>query len=148
MAQLLSLARRERADLIAAPIGAFESETQAVFEKTRPRYAHTILYAMAGMLVLSLVLMSVVKLDRVVSATGRILPSQGSFFVQPLDRAIVTSIQAHPGDVVKKGQVLATLDPTCAMADLTSLQQKAASDAALVARLKAEQDGRAYAPDP
>ncbi len=148
MAQLLSLAPRARADLIAAPIGAFESETQAVFEKTRPRYAHAILYTLAGMLVVSLVLMSVVKLDRVVDATGRILPSQGSFFVQPLDRAIVTSIQAHPGDVVKKGQVLATLDPTFAEADLKSLQQKAASDLALVARLKAEQDGKAYVADP
>ncbi|HTX50863.1 MAG TPA: HlyD family type I secretion periplasmic adaptor subunit, partial [Caulobacteraceae bacterium] len=125
-----------------------ESETQAVFEKTRPRFAHGILYALAGMLVISLVLMSVVKLDRVVNAQGRIMPSQGSFFVQPLDRAIVTSIQVHTGDVVKKGQVLATLDPTFAEADLKTLQQKASTDAALVARLTAEQDGRTYAVDP
>ena len=112
MAQLLSLARRVPADSLAAPIGAFESETQAVFEKVKPRHSHAILYALAGMFVLSLVLMSVVKLDRVVNSIGRIMPSQGSFFVQPLDRAIVTSIQVHTGDVVKKGQVLATLDPT------------------------------------
>jgi hypothetical protein len=70
MAQLLSLAPRARADLLAAPISAFESETQAVFEKTRPRFAHGILYAIAAMLVVSLALMSVVKLDRVVNAVG------------------------------------------------------------------------------
>src|SRR5579863_2378900 len=148
MAQLPSLAPRKRTDLIAGPISAFESETQAVFQKTRPHSEHAILHVLAAMLVIVLVLMSVVRLDRVVTAAGRILPSQGSFFVQPLDRAIVTSILVHAGDVVKKGQVLATLDPTFAQADLKNLQQKEASDAALVARLKAEQDGKPYVVDP
>jgi len=148
MAQLLSLVRRDRVDLIAEPISAFESETQAVFLKTKPRSEHAILWVLAAMLVLSLVLMSVVRLDRVVNSTGRILPSQGSFFVQPLDKAIVTSILVHAGDVVKKGQVLATLDPTFAEADLRSLQEKKSSDSALVARLKAEQNGAAFVVDP
>lgn len=148
MPQSLSSARRERADLIAAPISAFESETQAVIQKTTPYSEHAILHVLAGMIVLALALMSVIKLDRVVSATGRILPSQGSFFVQPLDRAIVTSLQAHAGDVVKKGQVLATLDPTFAQADLKNLEQKRASSAALVDRLKAEEAGKPYVADP
>jgi HlyD family type I secretion membrane fusion protein len=142
------LTRRERADPIAAPIGAFESETQAMFERTRPTNERAILYLLGGAVVLAVVLMSVVKLDRVVSASGRITPSAGLFYVQPLDRAIVTSIVAHAGDVVKKGQVLATLDPTFAAADLKNLQQKAASDTALVARLEAEQAGRPYVVDP
>src|SRR5580704_15491408 len=68
MAQSLSFVRRERADLIAAPISAFESETQAVIQRTTPYSEHAILYVLTGMIVLSLILMSVVKLDRVVSA--------------------------------------------------------------------------------
>ena len=148
MAKSLSLARRERADLIAAPISAFESETQAVIQRTSPYSEHAILHVLAGMVVLALVLMSVVKLDRVVNSPGRILPSAGALFVQPLDRAIVTGILAHTGDVVKKGQVLATLDPTFAQADLNDMQQKRASGEALVARLKAEQAGRNYVADP
>lgn len=148
MAQLPLLARRGRTDLIAAPISAFESETQAVIQKTSPYSQHAIMHVLLGMVVLALALMSVVKLDRVVTGAGRILPSQGSFFVQPLDRAIVTSILAHPGDVVRKGQVLARLDPTFAQADLRDLQQKAASAQALVARLKAEQAGKTYVADP
>ena len=148
MAQLPTLDRLSRGDLIAAPISAFESDTQAVILKTSPYSQHAILHVMGGMIVLVLALMCFVKLDRVVNSAGRILPTQGSFFVQPLDRAIVTAILAHPGDVVRKGQVLATLDPTFAQADLRDLQQKQASEEALVARLKAEQAGKPYVADP
>jgi len=51
----------------------------------------------------------------------------------------------HPGDIVRKGQTLATLDPTFATADFKQLEAKRASAAALVDRLEAEQDGRPYA---
>lgn len=148
MAKSLSSARRARADLIAAPISAFESETQAVIQRTTPYSEHAILHVLAAIVVLSVVLMSVVKLDRVVNGPGRILPSQGSLFVQPMDRAIVTGILAHTGDVVKKGQVLATLDPTFAQADLRDMEQKRESGQALVARLRAEQTGKPYVADP
>ena len=146
--QSLSSARRERADPLAAPISAFESETQAVILSTSPSSERAILYVIMAMVVVALALMAVVKLDRVVSGAGRVLPTQGSLFVQPLDRAIVTGIVAHAGDVVSKGQVLATLDPTFAQADLKDLQQRKASAEAMVARLKAENDNRPYVVDP
>ena len=148
MAPLQSSARRARSDLVTAPISAFESETQAVIEDTAPAHERMILYVIAGMVFVLAVFMSVVKLDKVVTGTGRILPTQGAIFVQPLDRAIVTGLVAHAGDVVKKGAVLATLDPTFAQADLKDLEQKRVSGEALVARLKAEQAGQAYVADP
>src|SRR5947209_20004263 len=118
MEQSLTLIRRKRTDALQAPISAFESDTQAVIEATAPFKERGIMYVIAAMVALSLILMCVIKLDRVVSGSGRILPMQGSLFVQPLDRAIVTGIVAHTGDVVRRGQVLATLDPTFAQADL------------------------------
>ena len=148
MANLLSLSRRPPTDLIAAPISAFESETQAVIQRTSPYSEHVILHVIAAIILVTLLAMSVIRLDRVVSGTGRILPAGGSLFVQPLDKAIVTGILVRNGDVVRKGQVLATLDPTFAAADLKDLQQKLASSDALVARLKAEQEGRAFTADP
>ena len=148
MARTSSLIRRPPADLIAAPISAFESETQAVIQRATPYSEHAIMHVLVGMVVLVLLLMSVVKLDRVVTSTGKILPSRGSMFVQPLDRAIVTAILVHTGDVVKKGQPLATLDPTFAAADLKDLEQKQASSAALVARLGAERAGRPFSANP
>jgi HlyD family type I secretion membrane fusion protein len=148
MAQLPSFTRRPPSDLITAPISAFESETQAVIQKAAPGNEQAIMHVLVGMIVLALALMSVVKLDRVVTGAGRVLPSQGSLFVQPLDRAIVTGILVRAGDEVKKGQVLATLDPTFALADLKDLQHKKDSAEALVARLRAEQAGQPYSIDP
>jgi HlyD family type I secretion membrane fusion protein len=148
MEQSLTLIRRGRTDLLQAPISAFESETQAVIQTTSPFSERAILYVLAGMLVLAVILMSVVKLDRVVSGSGRILPTQGSLFVQPLDRSIVTRIAVRSGDVVRKGQLLATLDPTFALADLRDLQQKKAAAESLVARLLAEKDGQPYLGNP
>ena len=95
MAQFLTLARPPRRDLLAAPISAFESETQEVIQATTPYSERTILHVLAVMVVLAVILMSVVKLDRVVSGQGRITASQGTFFVQPLNRAIVTGIKVR-----------------------------------------------------
>lgn len=142
---LPSLSPRRSVEPLTGVIGAFESETQAVIRQTTPYSQHAILHAVAAMIVITLVLMCVVRLDRVVTSDGEILPAGGSLFVQPLDRAIISAILVHPGDVVKKGQALADLDPTFATADFTQLQQKLDSDRALVARLEAEQAGLPYA---
>jgi hemolysin D len=144
MPPLPSLARRERDDAHGALISAFESETASVIARTTPRFEHVTIYVIVAMILLLVGLMSVVKLDRVVTSAGRIVPTQGTLFVQALDKAIVKNIQVKVGDVVKKGQILATLDPTFAGADLAQLQQKMASDKAEVARLEAEQSGKPY----
>ncbi len=144
MPRLPSLIRPVPRDLLAAPISAFESETQAVILRTSPYSEHAILHVLVGMVVLALVLMSVVKLDRVVTSGGTLMPTQGTLFLQPFDRAIVREIKVHTGDVVKAGQVLAELDPTFAQADLKQLQDHFATVSAQVARLEAELAGTPY----
>jgi HlyD family type I secretion membrane fusion protein len=145
MPPLPSLIRRKPGqDLLAGPISAFESETQAVFLRTAPYSEHAILHVIAGTIVLAVVLMAVVKLDRVVTSAGQLVPTRGTLFVQPLDRSIVRQIKVHTGDVVKAGQVLAELDPTFAQADVTQYQLHLASATALVTRLEDELAGRPY----
>jgi hemolysin D len=135
---------RRRAVVVSDVVGAFESDTAAVFLKTAPMNEHIILYVLAAMLALSIVLAAVVKLDRVVNSVGRVVTSAGSLYVSPFDTGIVREVRVKVGDVVKKGQVLATLDPTFTHADLVQLQQKTASDEAAVARLQAELAGQPY----
>ncbi len=146
MPPLPSLIRRPVEDNLSGPISAFESETQAVIQRTSPYSEHAVLHVVTGIIVLSLLLMSVVKLDRVVTSTGRIITTEGSLFVQPLDRSIVRNIDVSMGDVVTKGQVLARLDPTFATADLTQLTQKMESAQALADRLTAERASQPYEP--
>jgi HlyD family type I secretion membrane fusion protein len=134
------------ADHLPALVSAFESETQAVIARTAPYSDRAILHGVALLVLLALVLMGVLKVDKVVTGTGRIAPSSGSLYVSPFDHATVREILVRVGDVVRKGQVLATLDPTFAGADAANLENKRASDAALVGRLEAEQAGLPYAP--
>ncbi len=135
---------RRRTDVVGDVVGAFESETAAVFLRTAPANEHMILYALAAILVISIGLCAVVKLDRVVTSVGRVVPAGGALYVSPFDTGIVRQVLVKAGDVVRQGQVLATLDPTFTSADLKQLQQKLASNEAQVARLEAELAGRPY----
>lgn len=139
-------ALRRKPDVVGEVVGAFESETAAVFLRTAPVREHVILYALVTILFASVGLAAVVKLDRVITGTGRIAPVGGSLYVSPFDAGIVRQVRVKAGDVVKKGQPLATLDPTFTRADLQQLQQKLASDEAAVARLEAELAGSPYRP--
>jgi HlyD family type I secretion membrane fusion protein len=131
-------------DAVGELVGAFESETAAVFLRTAPVNEHVILYVLAAMLVFAVALMSVVKLDRVVTSVGRVVTSGGSLYVSPFDTGIVREVLVKPGDVVHKGQPLATLDPTFTRADLLQLQEKLSSDEAAVRRLEAELAGQPF----
>jgi hemolysin D len=146
MSALLPRSRKPASDNLPALIGAFESETQAVIARTAPYSERAILHGVAILVVVAVVLMCLLKLDRVVVATGRVVPTAGALYIQTLDRAMVRSIAVRVGDVVRRGQVLAVLDPTFAGADAATLENKRASDAALVARLEAEQAARPYVP--
>jgi HlyD family type I secretion membrane fusion protein len=146
---LVALFRRKGPDdLLAGPISAFESETQAVFVRTTPYSEHAIMHGMVFMVVLVLILMAVVKLDMIVAGTGVVVPTDGNLYVQPLATAIIKDIKVHKGDVVKKGQVLAQLDPTFAQADVDQAREHLALDIALVARLEAEQADKPYVAGP
>jgi len=133
-----------REDAVGELLGAFESETAAVLLRTAPRSEHIVLYVLAAMLILAMALMAVVKLDRVVTSVGRVVTSGGSLYVSPFDTGIVREVLVKPGDVVRKGQPLATLDPTFTRADLLQLQQKLSSDQAAVNRLEMELSGKPY----
>jgi hemolysin D len=150
MPSVPSLFRRpgRQLDLLSAPISAFESETQAVIVRTSPYSEHAITHVLIGIVLLSLVLMSIAKLDRVVTSEGMIVSTKGTIPIQPLDRAIVRDIKVRVGEVVKKGQVLAELDPTFAQADVKQLQDHLAFDTAQSTRLQAELDGVPYTGGP
>lgn len=142
-----ALVPRRPSDLVAAPISAFESEVAAVVVRTSPYSEHAILHAFAGVLAVMAILLAVVKVDEVVTSTGGDIEStEGPLYVQPYALGIVHQMMVKVGDIVKKGQVLATLDPTFAAADETQAREHLASDQAMIDRLDAEAADKPYLP--
>jgi hemolysin D len=92
-----------------------------------PREARITLYVLVAALVSFLLWAIFSKLDRVVVAHGRLVTPMSNILVQPLETSLVQSIDVHVGQIVKKGQSLATLDPTFAQADESQLRKQLSS---------------------
>jgi hemolysin D len=120
----------------------FLPDADEIERRPLPRLARTTLYALASMLVIFLIWATFFKVDRVVVAHGRIITPLPDIVVQPLETAIIQSIDVQVGQVVKKGQKLATLDSTFAEADQAELKSHIESLDNQTERLKAELAGK------
>ena len=97
-----------------------------------------------GMFLVTLLVMSIVKVDKVVVGAGRITTATPPILLQPLDRGIIRELKVRAGDVVRKGELLATLDPTFARADLASLSTQQRLLVSQITRLEAELEGKPF----
>jgi membrane fusion protein, hemolysin D len=143
----LQISLRSSRETAQAPLRTFESATAEVIAMPERVPQRATIYVLAAFIVAVLAFISFIKIDRLVKASGRLMPIAGTLTVQPLEKAIINRVLVSVGDVVKKGQVLATCDPTFAQADLTQLQQKIASLQAQLRRMRAESVGEAL-PEP
>ena len=75
---------------------------------------------------------------------GVAISKAATILVQPLETAIVRSIEVREGQQVKAGEVLAKLDPTFAAADLGALTAQVSSLEAEVARIQAEAENKPF----
>ncbi len=125
----------------------FNSPSAALVAMPPSALARYMVWVVASMAVVMMIVMGTFPLDRVVSTPGELVSTAPTLLVQPLDPAIVTSIDVKEGEVVHKGQVLAHLDPTLSGADLTNLQEQTQAYKAQIARLEAMASGSDYVPD-
>ncbi|WP_172123500.1 MULTISPECIES: HlyD family type I secretion periplasmic adaptor subunit [unclassified Devosia] len=130
----------------APAIRDFQTDAIALEERRPPITARLTLYLVATAIGAGVFWASVSRIDQIVVAPGKLTTSQPTLVVQPFETSIVQSIAVKPGDVVRKGQLLATLDPTFADADASQLQAKLAGFVAQIARMEAELSGAVYAP--
>ncbi|MDX8456004.1 HlyD family type I secretion periplasmic adaptor subunit [Mesorhizobium sp. VK9D] len=122
-----------------AAIRQFQSETDAIREAPEPRWAKLTVFALAALLAAVIVVMVCTQVDRVItSQSGRIVSTRDVSVFQALDPSIIRSIDVREGERVKNGQILATLDPTFAAADVEQLRLQIASLEAQIARIEAE----------
>lgn len=125
----------------------FHSPTTALINLPPTATAQYIIWLIGGLFTASLIAAAVFPLNRVVSTPGRLVSVERTVIVQPLETAIVRSIDVQIGDFVHKGQVIAHLDPTISGADITNSRAQRDAYQATVDRLKAEAAGTDYKVD-
>jgi hemolysin D len=93
-------------------------------------------YAIMALFIIALLWAIFGKIDIVAVAQGRIVVSERTKLVQPLERSVVKRVLVKDGDQVTAGQPLVELDPTIASADKATVdeQVKVAEADALRAR--------------
>lgn len=120
----------------------FLPDADEIERRPLPPYARITVHALAAMLVCFLVWSSFAEIDEVVKAQGRLTTPLSNIVVQPIETSIIRSIDVRIGQVVRKGERLATLDPTDADADQAQLRLKFDSLDTQVKRLEAELTGK------
>ncbi len=126
----------------------FQSPSAAIIAMQVPAMSRVI-NLLVFLLVISLIAASgLIRIDKIVSANGKLVSEAPNILLQAFDQTIVESISTRKGDIVRKGQVLARLNPTFSSADLTTMKDQVDLLGAMVARLQAEADGTGYVPDP
>jgi HlyD family secretion protein len=119
----------------------FLPDADEIERRPLPPYARITVHVLAAMLVCFLAWSSFAEIDEVVKAQGRLTTPLSNIVVQPIETSIIRSIDVRIGQVVKKGERLATLDPTDADADQAQLRLKFDSLDTQVKRLEAELGG-------
>ena len=127
--------RAEGNDPTLPAILEFQWPSTAIVNAPMPRSAQGITWILASMVGALVAAMAMIPVDQVVTARGVVVAQSPTILVQPLETAIVRSIDVREGQQVKAGQLLARLDPTFAAADLAALEGQVQSLDAEVARL-------------
>lgn len=122
----------------------FQDPIDEICAERPHRFMRGMHQVIAVMFLITILAMALVKVDKVVVGSGRLTTATPPIMLQPLDRGIIRDLKVKPGDAVKKGQLLATLDPTFARADLASLSTQQRLLVAQITRLQAEIDGKPF----
>ena len=119
----------------------FLPDADEIERRPLPLLARFTLHFLVLAMVAFFVWASLSKVDLIVTARGKLVTPLPNIVVQPLETSMVQSIDVHIGQVVHKGDVLATLDPTFVQADESELKGRLQSLNTQWASLDAELSG-------
>lgn len=142
----LRLSSRASADAASAALIEFQSPSAALLAAPPSVGARSTVWLLVALIASLTAAAGLIPIDRVVVGKGRVVVQTPTLVVQPLETAIVRSIDVRVGQSVQAGDLLARLDPTFATADMASLEVQVASSEAEVARLEAEANDGVYQP--
>ncbi len=119
-------------------INAFQSPVDSIVKSKLPPVVRVTLWS-GFLLVAAFVLWASLSIiDTTVSASGKITTTVPKIAVQSGESSTVKEIHVSPGQVVKEGEVLITLDPTLSDADYAKMKLDVDENLALIERLQLE----------
>lgn len=124
----------------------FQPDRVLLERATPPLGARWTLFTLAGVLCVLILWAIVGKIDKIVSAEGKIVTVATPVVLQSYSISLVKDIRVVMGQRVHKGDLLVVLDPTFAQADLSQLQERIISLTAHATRLQCEMDEIPYPP--
>jgi HlyD family secretion protein len=142
----MSLLRGPSPDLLPTEVLEFVSPSAALMSRPPIPLANHILAIVATMVLFIFFLFTVLNLDRIATGSGKIVSLVPETVVQPMNTGVVKTIAVAEGDLVRKGQLLAQLDPTTATADNTAAREQVDRYQTEVDRLTAELRQSQYRP--
>ncbi len=123
-------------------------DAHQAYVEQQPLRARSLLYVVALATVCLIAWAAFAEIDEVTRGQGKVIPSQQVQVIQSQDGGVVTEILVKEGDVVKKGQLMVSLDQTRSQ---SSLRENLADFRALTIkaqRLRAVADKTPFEPDP
>src|ERR1700738_3487967 len=120
----LAVRQRGGADPTLPAILEFQWPWPAIVNAPIPRSERGTVWVITSLVIVMIATMGLIPVDQVVSVHGVAISKAATILVQPLETAIVRSIEVREGQQVKAGEVLAKLDPTFAAGDAGALSAR------------------------
>jgi hemolysin D len=130
--------RRHVANARQPLVAEFQPDAVEIEERVPPRIARITLYCVVALILAAIAWASFSRVDTIVIAQGKLIATSPNVVLQPLETSVVRNIHVKVGDLVKRGQPLATLDPTFSQADVDQLRTRVVALDANINRLNAE----------
>lgn len=138
------IAFRAKAPAQPVTFSPLPDDIEDILSESPPPLLRNIHYIVVALFLSLILIASVVRVDIIVAARGRLSADAPSIVVQPLELSIIRDIRVKVGDTVSKGDVLATLDPTFTQADQSRLSGQRDALRAQIRRLEAELAGTQF----
>ncbi len=122
----------------------FLPELERIIEASPPPHLRRAVPLVAAFVISLVVIASVCDVDIVVTGTGELATSDPPIVMQPLERSIIRHVDVKPGQQVRQGDLLATLDPTFTEADVSQYGAQQRALLARIGRLEAERAGETF----
>jgi hemolysin D len=135
--RFLRAKRRGRGPVDAEAVH-FQPDAVMIEERPLPWFARSVVYLVVALVVSAAAWATLSQVDRVVTARGKLITVDPLMTVQPLETAVVHSIDVGVGDSVKAGDILATLDPTFSQSEQVADEERLGSMTAEAWRLESE----------